>query len=655
MPASLDQQRENAALERLRERENPFANSVATPDGELRYNVPGLLEEQHRTIREIIDLFRRENRPSQIIPILGDPGAGKTHLLATLKRELDNDRQLFLISEGFPKDRDPADFFLWQIVNLLLGHRKSSVQLLNRLSGRVTARLLGETLRRLSPGGRLRLIPSSGFFDGLGRMLGFAAAVDEPLKKVNDLIGLCETEKFTDFAEAFPTLWDVGFNPDQIIQAIGAHLQQTEPSDADGFLRQKIYSGMVLATALHRPDELKEFLTGGFDEAPDYVAGTGDLTKRLLRVLLEIFATFHIPVVVAFDQLEDFLRAGNTDQEKELQLNFCRGLIALTNAVPNLCVLLFAERGLYNEVITGLDKFLVDRVHKPEINLPDRFNLEIITALIRARIQPTLGDLKEKEGLPAAFPFNEKDLKGVLSERSVRGCLQQLSKLYTNIVSGQGPAPAQIHQYLDTCWGHYYDRSLAEIDGISAAAIPDLTDTFKFYLDFWAEQHLTEQIPWSKNEVIHLGHKLFGHLNLLRPGPRSAGLGIGFWLAELRGRPADLAAKLAFFDIKPAVIRRLVVLRRDGTTALAGKAGEVFNKAESEKRDVSVEELTDDDLAIILRFPEWLKAADAFISQLPELQREVGKEARNDIARERTRGFMEKIQKWLGGQEEAGA
>ena len=54
MPASLDQQRENAALERLRERENPFANSVATPDGELRYNVPGLLEEQRCAITEII-------------------------------------------------------------------------------------------------------------------------------------------------------------------------------------------------------------------------------------------------------------------------------------------------------------------------------------------------------------------------------------------------------------------------------------------------------------------------------------------------------------------------------------------------------------------------------------------------------------------------
>ena len=399
----------------------------------------------------------------------------------------------------------------------------------------------------------------------------------------------------------------------------------------------------------NRPDELKEFLTGGFDKVPDHVAGAGDLTKRLLRVLLEIFATFHIPVVVAFDQLEDFLRAGTADQEKELQLNFCRGLIALTNAVPNLCVLLFAERGLYNEVITGLDQFLVDRIHKPEIKLPDRFTLDTVTSLIRARIQPTLGDLKEKEGLPAAFPFHENDFKGVLSERSVRGCLQQLSKLYTNFVSGQGPSPAQIHQYLDTCWGHHRDRALVEIDGISAAAIPDLADAFKFYLDFWAEEHLTEPIPWAKNEVIHRGHQLFGHLNVLRPGPRSAGLGIGFWLAELRGRPADLSAKLAFFDIKPAVIRRLIVLRRDGTAALGGKAGDVFNKAEKEGRDVSVEELTDDDLAIILRFPEWLKAADAFISQLPEPQRKVGKEARNDIARERTRSFMEKIHRWLGG------
>lgn len=656
MPASLEQL-ESSALERLRQRENPFSSYVASLDEEQRYDVPERLAEQRRDINGIIDLFRQGNRPSQIIPILGEAGTGKTHLLASLKRELDNDQQLLVISEDFPKERDPADFFLWQIVSLLLGRKKTSVQILSRLSNRVTAALLGETIRRLSPSGRLRLVPPRGFWDWFGRKAGIAAAVDPSLKKVQDLLDICGNERFP---EALPAFWDIGLDRDQVYEAVKDHVEEAESADADGFLRKVFYCGMVLSTVFGRREGLEDFLTGGFNDSPDHVAGAGDLTKRLLRVLLEIFAAFRIPVMIAFDQLEDFLRAGSREAEKELRENFCRGLIALTNAVPNLCVLLFAERGFwFNTVLPSLDQFSTDRLYrdislpgKPNqraIDLPLNCNLDTLAAIVRTRVLPTLGDLENKDQLPALFPFNREDLSGVLGEPSIRSCLQQLCKRYSEIVFSEhkGPSPREIHESLTRSWDQHRLLAQARLEDITATDIPSLVDALKSWLDYWADHHLSDPVPWVKNDACQHGHELFGHLNVLRTRPRSPGLGIGFWLAEGKHRPSDLAAKLAFFNVKSPVVRSLVILRRDGTKALGGVSGEHFKKAENKGHAVRVEELTDDDLVTILAFPPWLKAANAFVAALTGIGQEVGPDALNDIGRERTKLLMEKVRKWL--------
>src|SRR5207249_2686741 len=161
------------------------------------------------------------------------------------------------------------------------------------LSTRLTARLLSETLRRLSPGGRMLLIPPSGFWDGLGRKLGASTL---PLQKVQDLVDVCETERF---AEVLPHFWEQGFNAERVYRAVWDYLERNEPQDADGFLRRMIYCGMARTVMLGSHEELEDFLTGSFRESPEYVVGAGDLTKRLLRVLLEVFAAFHVPVVVA--------------------------------------------------------------------------------------------------------------------------------------------------------------------------------------------------------------------------------------------------------------------------------------------------------------------------------------------------------------------
>ena len=81
--------------------------------------------------------------------------------------------------------------------------------------------------------------------------------------------------------------------------------------------------------------------------------------------------------------------------------------------------------------------------------------------------------------------------------------------------------------------------------------------------------------------------------------------------------------------------------------ALGGVSGDHFQKAVKKGLAVRVEELSDDNLATILAFPTWLKAANAFVAALAEGGQEVGQEALNDVGRERTKVLFDQVSKWL--------
>jgi len=671
MPTSPEPEYQLAAIERLRQAENPFILYVASgaEDDECqRFDVPAFLAQQRADIESIIDLYRlKPDRVSHVFPIVGDAGTGKTHLLGTLRRDLNAARQLFIVADSFPGQQEPTDFFLWQVVGSLLARSGPGAQMLTHLSRRLTSRLLVEAVRRLDPSARLGLIPPQGYWDGLGRRLGLRSVVDAVLRKIDDLLETCDGAKLLDLPGV---CHGAGLPLDLACQTIEEHLEKSEALDANGWLRRRLFAGFARLALQGDREDLEDFLTNGFTEAPGHVAGTGSLTKKLLTVLLEAFGAINVPVILAFDQLEDFLRSGSMELEKERKQNFCRGLVALVNGVPGLCILLFAERGLWNEVLGSLDRYLTDRLARPfslpgqgpreRIDLPDRITRSDLVALIRARVQPTLGDLEGKDPLPDIFPFAETDLDHLVEQTSLRGCLQQLSKRYgerltpaappviVSPVGGAGPDdafPGELHERWTQRWYYHRSRALARIraDEISAADIPAVAEAVQVWLDYLTEHSLAGPAQWAKAEVRQHGHELFGYVNLLRfEGPRSAGLGIGAWLAEGKHRPKDLEAKLAFFEIKPAVLRNLVLLRRDGQEAVSGVSKDLFEAAIGKGKDIRVESLSDGDLAVILALPQWLKAIG------PDLEPAglAGREVVNAIVQERTGALLERLQSW---------
>src|SRR6204780_5965177 len=77
------------ALEVLRRSGNPFRNYFArNPDDEVcaRYHVPELFALERDQLLGVVDLYRYEpSTHSEVVPVLGNKGAGKTHLLYSIK------------------------------------------------------------------------------------------------------------------------------------------------------------------------------------------------------------------------------------------------------------------------------------------------------------------------------------------------------------------------------------------------------------------------------------------------------------------------------------------------------------------------------------------------------------------------------------------
>ena len=91
------------AVEALRRAGNPFRNYFArNPDDEVcaRYHVPELFALERDVLLGIIDLYRcTPQTHSEVVPVLGNKGSGKTHLLHSIKHGPERAWQL-LVTPG---------------------------------------------------------------------------------------------------------------------------------------------------------------------------------------------------------------------------------------------------------------------------------------------------------------------------------------------------------------------------------------------------------------------------------------------------------------------------------------------------------------------------------------------------------------------------
>src|SRR5258708_8329094 len=158
------------ALESLRRAGNPFRNYFArNPDDEVcaRYHVPELYALEREKLLAVVDLYRVvPNTHSEIVPILGNKGAGKTHLLHSIKHGPETARQMLVTPGTYQKDADFLEYLLFQVIDTLLGGGKQKgARPLEFVSEELARQLLNSALSALPRARHVELCPSL----GLGR------------------------------------------------------------------------------------------------------------------------------------------------------------------------------------------------------------------------------------------------------------------------------------------------------------------------------------------------------------------------------------------------------------------------------------------------------------------------------------------------------
>ena len=158
------------AFEELRRAGNPFRNYFArNPDDEFcaRYHVPELFAKEREQLLKIVDLYRYQpTTHSEVVPVLGNKGAGKTHLLYSIKHGTEACWQLLVTPGVYPRDTEFLEYLLFQVIDTLLGGGvQKGVRPLTFVGAEMMRGLLRDALTALTATERIDLFPAP----GLGR------------------------------------------------------------------------------------------------------------------------------------------------------------------------------------------------------------------------------------------------------------------------------------------------------------------------------------------------------------------------------------------------------------------------------------------------------------------------------------------------------
>jgi len=437
------------ALDTLRRTGNPFRNYFArNPDDEVcaRYHVAELYAREREQLLGVVDLYRGDPTiHAEVVPVLGNKGAGKTHLLHSIKHGPQGAWQLLVTPGTFQKDTEFLEYLLFQVIDTLLGGGKQKgARPLEFVGEELGRRLLNRALADLPRDQQLDLFPAPGLGRWARRLgLGSAQAQERTQWLIDVLARGGAGGQALRRACAESTL-----DPARACDLVCQHVERTESRGTAGLMRRHIHQGFARAALLGDETDLANFLTFGFAELDFHVRPSRqELVLALLKVLMEVFLGLKIPVVVAFDQLEDLLLARRSDDGHRVAEAFFAGIVQAMHQVDGVCFLIFAERGLWNRFVPSLDGYIQDRLNNP-VHVPGHGTIkalrleapspDLVRRVVEARLRPALEELPDQADLSPIFPFTDEQVTRVArTEPTLRDMLQQFRHLFDHIAYGE--------------------------------------------------------------------------------------------------------------------------------------------------------------------------------------------------------------------------
>lgn len=501
--ATTDRTLTERAIETLRRAGNPFRNYFArNPDDDVcaRYHVPELFRREREQLLGVVDLYRYDpTTHSEIVPVLGNKGAGKTHLLHSIKHGGDDSGWQMLVTPGtYQRDTDFLEYLLFQVIDTLLGGGKQrGARPLEIVSEELGRRLLHRALTSLTIEQQLELFPAQGLGKWVRRLgLGTGQAQERTQWLIDQLETPLPLRTPQGAATVAGTLQricsDSNLPPERACEMACRHIDETEAHNTAGLMRRHIHQGFLRAALLGDESALANFLTYEFAELDFKVQPSRqDLVLALFKVLMEVFLQLKIPVVVAFDQLEDLLLARRCDDSHRTAEAFFAGIVQVMHQIDGICFLVFAERGLWNRFVPSLDGYIQDRLNNP-VHVPGHGTIkalrleapapELLRRVVEARMRPTLETIHQREGLSSIFPFTEEQIVQIArTEPTLRDMLQQFRHLFDHLVYGtecETPPPAPANRIAATEEFRIRNVAIVEVPAESppVAAVPKVAE-----------------------------------------------------------------------------------------------------------------------------------------------------------------------------------
>ena len=684
-PAAASRPLTERALDVLRRAGNPFRNFFArNPDDEVcaRYHVPELFAKEREQLLGVVDLYRYEpTTHSEVVPILGNKGAGKTHLLHSIKHGGEDSWQLLVTPGTYQRDTEFLEYLLFQLIDTLLGGGKQkNVRPLEYVGEQMMRVELAAALKALPAAQRLELFPAPGL--GWARRFGFGGTqAQERAQFLLDSLSLPTHFPFVP-GGVRRACEEVNLDLTRAGGLVCDHVERTEPRDAAGLMRRHILQGLARFVFFNDEADLASFLTYGFAELEFQVRPSRqDLVLALFKSVMEVLRTLRIPVVIAFDQLEDLLLARRSDDTHRTAEAFFAGIVHAMHHIDGVSFLIFAERGLWNRFVPSLDGYIQDRLNNP-IHLPNHGTLktlrlegpspELVRRIVEARLRPALEELPDFEQLSPYYPFSLEQIERVArTEPTLRDMLQQFRQLFDmavfdtpiadcglRIADSEPPAsrmppdegpkvksfieletPAEPPEALPSnpqsanrnpqSLGELWEQEVRsarrklEPEGALTGATRELQAGLGTFLQTCHEQGVKVG-PWRLQHVVGEwtfgDHPTYGALTLAHWACKDGQpwkVGVGLFLGRGNAKPRDLGAKMAALDVEPPVVDHLILLRPEDDLALSGKSKQIWQDFERRGRHARLEPVALDAFAAIYAFPRLMAA---LTESLPEGQ-----------------------------------
>lgn len=656
---ATDRPLSDATLDTLRQAGNPFRNFFArNPDDDIcaRYHVPELFAKERDQLLGVVNLYRETpTLHSELIPVLGNKGAGKTHLLHSIKHGQHSAWQMLVTPGTYQKDTDFLEYLLFQVIDTLLsGGKQKGRRPLETISEELGRWLLLHTLSAMTQDEQMDLFPTPTIGRWM-RKLGIGSP--QSIERVQWLI-----ERLS-LPNTVPSLRqvasEVSLDPEKTCELVWKYLDRTQTHNTAGVMRRHILVGLVRAALLGDESELANFLTYGFAEIEYKVKPTRqDLVLSLFKVLMEVFQSLKIPMVIAFDQLEDLLLVRRNDDGHRVAESFFAGLVQAMHQLDGICFLVFAERGLWNRFVPSLDGYIQDRLNNP-VHVPGHGTVkalrleapppELVRSVVAVRMQGAL-DGGERDSI---HPFTEEQvLRIARTEPTLRDMLQQFRQLFDHVVYGEAqklaydaetpsvpatrvvdaPAgvksavivnvPAQLPRAsadafdLAGMWEQAMAEARAKLEpeGSLTGATRELQGGLGAFLQI-CHEHGVKVGPWRLQHVVaeftFSEHPTYGAMSIAHwvcKDGQPWKVGVGLFLGRGAGKPRDLEIKLASLGMTPHVIDTLILLRPSDDVALTGKSKAVWQESERKGLHARLEPMQVEHFTMLYGFPRFLAA-----------------------------------------------